>query len=108
MHDNSRTSSRTSIERTRNLLRSYSNQVALLRLMARGVSPGVMQAVRVDDLDLATPAQSGARFFAMLPMFLILASFIGGLNVAIDTTGGRTGAPVTGAPAGQPGVAARL
>ncbi len=89
MHDNSRTSSRTSIERTRNLLRSYSNQVALLRLMARGVSPGVMQAVRVDDLDLATPAQSGARFFAMLPMFLILASFIGGLNVAIDTTAGE-------------------
>ncbi len=89
VHDSSRTSSRTSIGRTRNLLRSYSDQVALLRLMARGVSPGVMQAVRVDDLDLATPAQSGARFFAMLPMFLILASFIGGLNVAIDTTAGE-------------------
>ena len=89
VHDSSRTASRASIRRTRTLLRNYSNQVALLRLMARGVSPGVMQAVRVDDLDLATPAQSAARFFAMLPMFLILASFIGGLNVAIDTTAGE-------------------
>ncbi len=89
VHDSSRTASRTSIGRARNLLRAYSNQVALLRLMARGVSPGVMQAVRVDDLDLATPAQSAARFFSMLPMFLILASFIGGLNVAIDTTAGE-------------------
>lgn len=89
VHDSSKTASRSSIGRTRNLLRGYSNQVAVLRLIARGVSPGVMQAVRVDDLDLATPAQSAARFFAMLPMFLILASFIGGLNVAIDTTAGE-------------------
>ena len=89
VHDSSKTTSRTSIGRTRNLLRAYSNQVAVLRLIARGVSPGVMQAVRVDGLDLATPAQSAARFFAMLPMFLTLAAFIGGLNVAIDTTAGE-------------------
>ncbi len=37
----------------------------------------------------ATPAQTAARLFAMLPMFLILAAFIGGLNVAIDTTAGE-------------------
>ena len=89
VHDSSRTSSRTSIRRTRSLLLAYSNEVAVLRLMARGVSPGVIRAVRVDDLDLATPAQSAARVFAMLPMFLILAAFIGGLNVAIDTTAGE-------------------
>jgi sodium transport system permease protein len=63
--------------------------VAVLRLIARGVSPGVIQAVRVDDLDLATPAQSAARFFAMLPMFLIMVAFVGGMNVAIDTTAGE-------------------
>ena len=89
VHDSSRTASLSSIRRTRNLLRGYSSEVGLLRLLARGVSPGVMQAVRVDDLDLATPAQTAARFFSMLPMFLILGSFIGGLNVAIDTTAGE-------------------
>ena len=89
VHDSSRTASSSSIRRARNLLREYSSQVAVLRLIARGVSPGVMQAVQVDDLDLATPAQSAARLFAALPMFLILAAFVGGLNVAIDTTAGE-------------------
>ena len=77
VHDSSRRASSFSIRRARNLLREYSNQMAVLRLIARGVSPGVIQAVRVDELDLATPAQSAARLFVMLPMFLILAAFVG-------------------------------
>ena len=89
VHDSSRTASRRTIGRMRTLLRAYSSQVAVLRLIARGVSPEVVQAVRVDDLDLATPAQSAARFFAMLPMFLIMVAFIGGMNVAIDATAGE-------------------
>ena len=89
VHDSSNISLRTSIRRTRRLLQGYSDQVAALRLIARGVSPEVVQAIRVDDLDLATPAQSSARFFVMLPMLLIIAAFIGGLNVAIDTTAGE-------------------
>ena len=89
VHDSSRTASRRTIGRVRARLRAYGSQVAVLRLMARGISPEVVQAVRVDDLDLATPAQSAARFFAMLPMFLIMVAFIGGMNVAIDATAGE-------------------
>ena len=89
IHDSSQSTSGATIRRVRTLLRSYSTEVAVLRLVARGVSPSVIQAVRVDDLDLATPAQSAARLFVMLPMFLIMAAFIGGLNVAIDTTAGE-------------------
>ena len=89
VHDSSQTASRTGISRLRALLREYAGRVAALRLLARGISPDVTQAVRVDDLDLATPAETAARVFAMLPMFLILSAFIGGLNVAIDTTAGE-------------------
>ena len=89
VHDSSQTASRTGIGRLRALLREYAGQVAALRLLARGISPEVTQAVRIDDLDLATPAETAARVFAMLPMFLILSAFIGGLNVAIDTTAGE-------------------
>ncbi len=89
VHDSSRTASLSGIRRTRGLLLEYGSQVAALRLIARGVHPGVVQAVRVDDLDLATPAQSAARLFTGLPMFLIVAAFVGGLNVAIDTTAGE-------------------
>ena len=89
IHDSSRTGSGSSIGRTRRLLREYSSQVGALRLIARGVHPGVIQALRVDDLDVATPAQSAARFFGMLPMLLIVSAFVGGLNVAIDATAGE-------------------
>ena len=89
VHDSSQTASRTGIGRLRALLREYAGQVAALRLLARGISPDVTQAVRIDGLDLATPAETAARVFAMLPMFLILSAFIGGLNVAIDTTAGE-------------------
>ena len=89
IHDSSRTGSGSDIGRTRRLLREYASQVGALRLMARGVHPGVIQALRIDDLDVATPAQSAARFFGVLPMFLIVAAFVGGLNVAIDATAGE-------------------
>ena len=89
VHDSSRTASLSDIRRTRGLLLEYGSQVAALRLIARGVHPGVVQAVRVAELDLATPAQSAARLLAGLPMFLIVAAFVGGLNVAIDTTAGE-------------------
>ena len=89
VHDSSSSASRTGIRRIRNLLRGYGSQVAALRLLARGVSPDVLRAVQVDELDLATPAQTAARLFAMVPMFLIVAAFIGGLNVAIDATAGE-------------------
>ncbi len=89
VYDGAKTASRSSIGRTRSLLRDYNGSVGSLRLLARGVSPEVVRAVEIDDLDLATPAQLSARFFAMIPMFLIVAAFIAGLNVAIDTTAGE-------------------
>ncbi|MEM1247719.1 MAG: ABC transporter permease [Acidobacteriota bacterium] len=89
IHDGSKTASRNSIRRTRNLLNEYNRSVSSLRLMARGISPEVVRALDVDVLDLATPAQLSARFFSMIPMFLIIGAFIAGLNVAIDTTAGE-------------------
>lgn len=89
IHDGSKTASRTSIRRTRDLLNDYNRSISSLRLMARGVSPEVVRALDVDVLDLATPAQLSARFFSMIPMFLIIGAFIAGLNVAIDTTAGE-------------------
>lgn len=87
--DSARTSSRSIISRTRDLLREYGGRLGSLRLMARGIDPRVVRGLDLDELDLATPARTAARFFSMLPMFLVLAAFIAGLNVAIDTTAGE-------------------
>ena len=47
VHDSSRRASSFSIRRARNLLREYSNQMAVLRLIARGVRPALRHAADV-------------------------------------------------------------
>jgi sodium transport system permease protein len=88
--DSSRRAARTSIQRTLNLLTRYDAQIAALRLMAHGVSPEVMRPLDVESVDLASRKKRAARrVLDVLPMFFILAAFIAGVNVAIDTTAGE-------------------
>lgn len=87
--DSSRTDSSAAIGRTRALLQTYSRTTATLRLMARGVSPQLREAVTVGDVDLATPEKLAARLISFLPMLLILAPFVAGFNLATDVTAGE-------------------
>jgi sodium transport system permease protein len=89
VHDASRMGSRTPVRRVERLLERYSAQVAGLRLTARGISPKVVQAVRLDEVDLSTAASRAAFALATFPIFLLMSAFIGGMNVAIDTTAGE-------------------
>ncbi|MCB1033051.1 MAG: ABC transporter permease [Acidobacteria bacterium] len=87
--DDSRQSAGVSIGRAEALLRTYSAQIGALRLMARGVSPQVMQAVAVERVNLATPQSQAAAVLSMTPYFIVLALFIGGMYLAIDSTAGE-------------------
>jgi sodium transport system permease protein len=88
--DGSRRSAATSIRRTTDLLQLYNAQVANLRLLAHGVSPAVSRPLDLERVDVASRKKRAARLaLSVIPMFLILASFISGVNVAIDTTAGE-------------------
>ena len=87
--DESNDKARTTIRRTRRLLNTFGAQIGALRLMARGVSPTLARAVVVEDLDLATPQRMAGTVLSMIPYFAMLAAFVGGMNVAIDTTAGE-------------------
>lgn len=89
VHDASRMGSSTPVRRVERLLERYSAQVAGLRLTARGISPQVVQAVRLNEIDLSTAASRAAFALATFPIFLLMSAFIGGMNVAIDTTAGE-------------------
>jgi sodium transport system permease protein len=81
--------SAASVARVRGLLNAYGEQVGALRLVARGVNPGAVRPLRVAERDLA-PA--GAKFDAakmFLPYLLMLYGFIGGTQIAIDSTAGE-------------------
>ena len=89
VHDASRMGSKAPVRRVERLLERYNGQVAGLRLTARGISPDVVRPVRLSEIDLSTAASRAAFALATFPIFLLMSAFIGGMNVAIDTTAGE-------------------
>src|SRR5258708_33169832 len=58
-------------------------------MMSRGVSPPLVEPVKVAHVTAATPRQKGAFLLFLLPMFAILSPLLGGMTVAIDSTAGE-------------------
>jgi sodium transport system permease protein len=71
------------------LLQGFGQEQASLRLIARGVAPGVMTASTVDEHDIADNAARAAELTAIVPMFVLMAVLYGALNAALDTTAGE-------------------
>jgi sodium transport system permease protein len=89
MIDSSRQSSLTEIERLRNLLESYDRIIGSLRLTARGINPTIIEPLALEQVDLATPQTQVLIFLNMMPYFVILVIFVGGMHVVIDATAGE-------------------
>jgi sodium transport system permease protein len=89
LSDSSNQRARKTVDRARSLLHAYSGQVGALRLIARGVSPTLAQPVKLDELDVATKQQQAALLLNMIPVFLLMGAFIGGMHLAIDAMAGE-------------------
>ena len=89
IYDSSRREGGSDVERLRSMLENYSHRNGMLRLLARGLSPGIVSTVMVASRDQATPQARGALLFAMLPYMLVLTIFIGGIWLATDSTAGE-------------------
>lgn len=83
----SRTASR--VERVRGAVAAYGQQIGVLRLVANGVDPSLSRPLLVDELDVSTPAGRSVLMLGMLTYFLLFATLMGGLHLAIDTTAGE-------------------
>lgn len=75
--------------RARNALRTYNQEIAAMRLVGRGVSPSVLQAVVIDEVDVSTPSGRAGILLGMMSYFFIFALLMGGMYLAIDTTAGE-------------------
>lgn len=80
---------RSAISRTQGALRGYSSGIASLRLIARGVSPTVIQPLKVHVQDQATSDSKGGQLLGMVILTIVLSVFISGMNLAIDTSAGE-------------------
>lgn len=87
--DTSRTSASPTIRRAEGLLEQYGQQIGALRLLARGISPSIVAAVTIEDVDVSTPQSQAFIFLNMLPYFLVMTVFLGSAPVIIDTTAGE-------------------
>lgn len=87
--DESRQAGAATVGRVRALLEGYGAEVGALRLLARGVDPTVGRAVSVQSRDVGTPMSKAAMLLAVMPLFLLMACFMGGTYVAIDVTAGE-------------------
>ena len=89
VYDDSRADSQGAIRQAERLLRAFNRETGMLRLVARGVSPDLVEPVKVEHINTATPRQKGAFILFVIPMFAILAPLLGGMTIAIDSTAGE-------------------
>ncbi|MEE8425765.1 MAG: ABC transporter permease [Woeseiaceae bacterium] len=87
--DQANTEAERDARRARNAIHAYSQQLVTLRLVGRGVSPLILQAVTVDEVDVSTPSGRAGILLGMMSYFFIFALLMGGMYLAIDATAGE-------------------
>jgi len=88
--DTTRRNGDVKVARVSKVLESYGNGVGAMRLLIRGINPGVATPLHVGTRDMATPEAKNSQFMSiLLPMILTIFAFIGGAHLAMDTTAGE-------------------
>ena len=87
--DQANTQAQRESRRAMRALSAYSQQLASMRLVARGVNPTLARPLNIDVVDVSTPSGRSAMLLGMLSYFFIFALLSGGMNLAIDATAGE-------------------
>jgi sodium transport system permease protein len=87
--DGSNSKAERHVARVHQAVAAYSATIGGLRLQARGVSPTIVQAVVVDNIDVSTPSARATLLLGMLSYVILVITLLGGLHLAIDATAGE-------------------
>ncbi len=87
--DGSRQTARPKVSRVRGLLQRYNAEVGTLRLVNRGISPAIATPLQLEDVEVSSAQQRAAMILGFIPMFIVLAAFAGGMQIAMDSTAGE-------------------
>ncbi|MDE0841762.1 MAG: ABC transporter permease subunit [Porticoccaceae bacterium] len=79
----------TSVRRIQRALQQYSEEMSGIRLIARGINPQVVRPINLQLQNQATVESKGGVFIGMMVLLILLAVFIAGMNLAIDTSAGE-------------------
>lgn len=87
--DGSRSDIQGSLARLNYLVQQWSSTVGSLRLVARGISPQVVQALSVEEVDIANDQQLASQLFAIIPVMLVMIVFTASIGFSVDMMAGE-------------------
>lgn len=89
IYDENRSRSVASARVLQGLVQEFAREARMQRLAARGVAPGLMAVVRVDEINLGNSRGRFTQMLFMVPMMALIAALVGAITVAIDVTAGE-------------------
>ncbi|MFO7565748.1 MAG: ABC transporter permease subunit [Enhygromyxa sp.] len=87
--DGSRNDSRPAVGHAQKLLNYFGEDLSNRRLLARGIDPELVKPIRVAEVEVASEQELATSVFGFVPMFVLMATFIGGMQLAMDATAGE-------------------
>ncbi|NWG76665.1 MAG: ABC transporter permease [Rubrivivax sp.] len=71
------------------LLAAFNRELGMQRLVARGVSPQLLEAIEAEEQSLSPAGARGAQLLFIVPWVALLVAVAGSMSVAIDVTAGE-------------------
>jgi sodium transport system permease protein len=89
VNDGSRADAQAAVGRFSSLIGKYNSEIAALRLIVRGVTPEVIRVVVAEEIDVASKQQLAVMALNFIPLYIILAAFVSGMGISVDSTAGE-------------------
>jgi len=87
--DETASRAQTAVRTTIALLQGFNREHGTQRLLARGVSPQVLQPLQIEEVNLAGSRARGAQLLFLVPWLALVGAVVGAISVAIDVTAGE-------------------
>ena len=87
--DYSEKANRAPIRRIKDEIRQYARTIGFKRLVVRGIDVKLLKPINIQEQDTAEPSSNAMFISMMLGLYLLMATFMSGLSVVIDSSAGE-------------------
>ena len=77
------------LRRIKATINQYAQAIGYKRLLVRGIDMNLLRPVNIIEQDTSSPSSNFLMISMMLGLYLLMAAFMSGLSVAIDTSAGE-------------------
>jgi sodium transport system permease protein len=77
------------LRRVKNEIRRYGQSIGSKRLIVRGIDPRLLRPINIVEQDTAEPSSNAVFISMLLGLYVLMAAFMSGLSVAIDSSAGE-------------------